>query len=196
MLGPQVPGQLVGFFGKLGLAFGDLLHIAFAGRFALQLLLLLDQLVDTLDVLLDSLLFRLQAFRAVFAQQQLQQFGQILLDRGLILDRRCQPLLPQQFDQLGQLGFDALLLALSHGLAQQGRSVGIGAGRQLGHPQQLFLQLAVALQNLLLLGGQRRCLGGRCGFGRRILGRGILSRSILCPGQAPLRECPGEADCQ
>ena len=69
LLGPQVPGQLVGFFGELGLAFGDLLHIAFASRFALQLLLLLDQLVDALNVLLNSFLFRLQAFRAVFAQQ-------------------------------------------------------------------------------------------------------------------------------
>ncbi len=111
-------GDIAGFVGQLSLAIGQFARVGVALGFALDALLLLDDLVDSLQVLADALLFGLDALGAILAEQQLQQLGQIVAHFALVLHDGRQPLLLQELDERLELVVDVALLALRHGLAQ------------------------------------------------------------------------------
>ena len=99
---------------------------------------------------LNAGFLRGNAFRAVFTQKQIEQFGQVAVQIGLPFDCTREPLLSEQIDKLFKLNADEPLLALGHGLAQQFGPLRIGRGGKLGHAQQHLFEMFVFIGDLPL----------------------------------------------
>ena len=157
---------------RLSLLAGQSLGIVAAGGAALNVLLLLDDAVEPFQVLADPGLFVLDVLRAVLAHQQFQQRPKVLVDFRLVLQRPGELVLAQQFHEPLEADGDQLLLALRHGLLQQGGPARIGRRAQFRHAQQHVFEMLVLVGDALLFRG-RACRRGRArtAFGGRIGGR-------------------------
>ena len=99
--------------------------------------------------------FGLEPIGAIFAQQQLQQFLQVLLRDLLAVEGPLVLFLRQQRDDGSELGLGEAVLGLLVGLLEQCCAARIGGGFEIGHLEDQVFQAAVLFGHLVLFVRER-----------------------------------------